>query len=513
MKKYIFPFLALALTACVEDEGNYVYRTLNEITIEDETESIQALSYIDEIEISPKVTGSVYGEDLSNYDFEWHLCDGNDHGHIFLGSEKDLKWKCDAPPGGYVIYLTVTDKETSIAKIYYRSLFLSSPFSRGFLLLGEDLTTQQGGLDMLAMPPNRDTTMVENVYAETEMLTSPEKIIYTGRAPYASAAPMQNLWISANGKDFEVTSGSAFEFVRNFNDAGIIEIPTIPHKTPMRLVDVFPHQGASSTLRNNSWRGYMTEDLMFGTSVFTGDYHTQPINKYSDASKTYFKPAPYIWYTYAYARTSVFVGYDMDSNTFVKLPGSYQYICTPLTDNGAVEWQWNAAAEGRTLVYGENDATGTYGMCNAIMKDAANNYFIYRFQVPTSAYGVIAKQPLYTIDMTKAVDFEKAEHIMFSGIKTAMLYSVGNRIYQYDYARNMCGYLDFDDPVTYLASEFASQGSKDEFFVATYGDQNKGKIYKYEVGSDPNEIAFNLREGEVWNTRLKVKDIEWKYGD
>ena len=59
MKKYILPFLTLGLLAsCVEDEGNYNYKHLNEVDIQDIEESYAPLAYMDNVTISPVLSGS-----------------------------------------------------------------------------------------------------------------------------------------------------------------------------------------------------------------------------------------------------------------------------------------------------------------------------------------------------------------------------------------------------------------------------------------------------------------------
>lgn len=514
--------MVLALSSCVEDEGNYTYRTLNEVTIEEETTPIYVLAYVDEIEIAPTVTGTIDGEDLSNYSFQWHLCLNGDHDHIMLGNEKDLKWDCSVSPGTYTLYLTVVDNTTGLETLYSRSVILSSPFSRGFLILGEDMASGEGRMDMLAMPVDKDTTYISDVMEDHSILKDPEMLIYAGKANWATEAYIdrqQKLFVTtANGCN-EITSGDKYEQKWTLDNGGIIEIPAIPHITPMRVIHIFP-EPCYGRNRSTMYRGYLTDDMMFFDQSIISDYHTVPLNHYSTTSNTYFKPAPYMWYsrTYPITSLSIFVAYDMDGEKFVLLPTSAFGLkqCTDMAlsgyDKAGDPWSWNLGSEGRTLVYGENDTAGSYGMSDAIVKDGNGNYYIYRFTVPTSAYAAFVKNGLYTIDPKLAPDFDKASHYAFLGAKSVVLYSVGNRVYQYNYVNPKCDYIDFDDEVTYLAAQYMSNGSKDEFFVATYGSQNLGNLYKYEVGSNPNTIEFALCEGQAWPSTIKIKDIVWKDG-
>ena len=64
--------------------------------------------------------------------------------------------------------------------------------------------------------------------------------------------------------------------------------------------------------------------------------------------------------------------------------------------------------------------------------------------------------------------------------------------------------------ITCLEDDFIPKASTTEFFVATYSDSEKGTVRKYNVGTDPNKLEIIERPREVWKTRLRVKDIEWK---
>src|SRR5699024_10573056 len=93
---------------------------------------------------------------------------------------------------------------------------------------------------------------------------------------------------------------------------------------------------------------------------------------------------------------------------------------------------WNQPA-GRTLVYAENtrntDGGSTNGNSFAIMKNADNTCLIYKFYANGTNP---AKRGAYEVK-PMATDFEKADHYAFSSNRSVVFYSVGNKLYAYDY--------------------------------------------------------------------------------
>ena len=135
-KLYILTLaLACILPSCVEDEGSYTYTPVNEVSIAGIESTYQALAFFDNVTITPEITGSESGEDQSNYEYAWYIC-RNNHTHDTISREKDLNWKADVQPGNHTLYLSVKDKLTGYEKNKYTTIQASSPYTRGFLILG-----------------------------------------------------------------------------------------------------------------------------------------------------------------------------------------------------------------------------------------------------------------------------------------------------------------------------------------------------------------------------------------
>jgi hypothetical protein len=90
------------------------------------------------------------------------------------------------------------------------------------------------------------------------------------------------------------------------------------------------------------------------------------------------------------------------------------------------------------------------------------------------------------------------------------MYAYGSTLYLYNYAYGDILSRDMGGEITYLDLEYNSTGSRTAFVVATYNDTDKGIVRKLDVGTDPNVLEIIDRPKEVWHTRLKVKDVEWK---
>lgn len=525
MKKYIIPLLSLGLAcSCVEDEGSYSYTPMNQVTIGEMQERYNLLAFVDVLEINPTISGSIYGEDEGNYEYKWELC-YNNHTHEVIGNERNLSWKADVREGEYNVYLTVKDKNTDVEKIFGATVSVSSPFNTGFLVIGKDMTTGHAALDMVTMPPERDTTVVENVVDMSSLnISNPTSVISAGRR-YPGRTDYTRIWINGEEDSYSILgpdskSVSSLENMGSATSLAMIEID-VPHDRNIVIRDMFPRQ--NTMMRNNATRGYITNDVIVMASMYTGEYFAQPFNRYSVSSEQLFKPYPLCFCPGAaayYVATAAMMAYDMDADCFVKLPSSvYTAFVTRPVDYATDPWKFDLKSENRTLVYGENGFESNKGYCYAVVKDAKeenSTRYIYRW----SSSAPITKFPLYKVDPAVAPDFDKASHYMFSSNRTAVLYSVGNRLYQYEYSRGLIAHYDFPAEITMIKTNYHATGSVSRFFVATYSDQDKGMIYEMSVPNNPNALEFESIErtdpesGEMvpvqWATRLKVTDIEWK---
>lgn len=514
---YILPLVAVISTSCVEDEGNYNYVDLNEITIEGIGGGYNLLSYIDTLKIEPELSSTVYGDNLDKYSFDWHICsgilstNGDVHSHTFISDEKDLVWPANIVPGNYTVYFTVTDKANGIETQTYTSIQVTSSMSRGFLFLGEIGGTERIGLDMLTMVPGRDSVLVEGAFdSYYEGLANPKMIFHSGYnnggETYGYLMTEDETWA------LSMEDENQFQPTQLFSSQGRVETD-YEVKRPLTLRNVFPngagyYYGSPYQTLCKRARYYMCDDIVFGgmtmVSYENQVFLSQAYNRYSSVvGSPLFNFYPYLFVNYSniqlmYPQAWL---YDTDSDCFAQC-GSllYSYNSTKLTYPNT-PWSFDLRSEGRKLLFGES---GKSGLSYMVVKGDDGKYFIYTIQFPSTG------KALYEVDFSVAKDFDKASFYAFSSARRTLLYSVGNKVYNYDYTTNNASVTEFDGEITYLHPEFESNFSQYEYIIATWNNSTKkGKISKFDVNVAPDDLTLYPRDNEEWETRLKIKDIRW----
>ena len=116
------------ISACSMDQGNYEYITLDEPVISGLQD--QDVLTFSRLQMTPQIDGGDFsGQD---YDYEWKVLNQNMVSDpVVISKERDLDYTVELAPGAYVLYFTITEKETGL---YWRSnvnLYVSSSLSVG----------------------------------------------------------------------------------------------------------------------------------------------------------------------------------------------------------------------------------------------------------------------------------------------------------------------------------------------------------------------------------------------
>lgn len=167
MKRHIFPYatvLALSLLtgSCAEDNGNYNYKSINEVTIA--TIDDQFCEAGAHLTISPTLT--ILDENSANLTYSWTI--GTDE----VSTEKDLD--IDLPAlsyGGHLCALTVKDCDTGMQYRQTFTLTIANPFNYGyyFLTRKDDGSTEMAYIQAKA----EDNSTIEDVKYATGVAEYP----------------------------------------------------------------------------------------------------------------------------------------------------------------------------------------------------------------------------------------------------------------------------------------------------------------------------------------------------
>ncbi len=510
------------LFSCVEDKGSEITLDINEIKISGIELQYDRTSYFDTLRITPTIECSLENFSEDNLEYAWFFCLNSesmtDHKHEKIGSERELVYKVDVPPGTYTIYLQVTDKSTGIKYDASCTLNTSSQFVRGFYLYG-DKPNGLVGLDFVSMPMGKDTVLIKDIFINSQQIKGAKDLIFTGHRDNGFNA----LWAVTRDNQYSIEYSAQLEKVdivpdQRLEDRIYATISSV--QKPYHLTNICPGTwgpqciSLSGTAR---MRLIMTENEIFTCNMVLSEAYGNPINRDNITTEQLFKPYPVAFYSAAESSVSYVCFFDMTNHCFKK-PGHQIMSSAIKCDKPAVDsetpffFDQNNYTPVRQIVYGENGYRNA-GRSYALMNDADGNYYVYAFTAPTEYASDLIKHYAKQIDLSVARDFARASHYAFFSGQMIILYSVDNLLYAYDYNRNDLKVINLGAEITYLAMEHQSSLTVTDFIVATYDSTKKGLVQKYSIADDVNAIRITPHEKEVWKTDLKVVKVVWKFSN
>lgn len=507
----IIPALMLFVTSCYKDEGNYDYKDINEITISDLGGPYQVLFRVDTLRIEPELEFTMDTNDPDRYVYEWRagtLLDNNKR--PLIGSEKNLEYPITLLPGSYTLYYNVRDKVTGVTWTRSTSVQVTTAVATGFYLAGED---EEGysEVDMVAVLP-ADTVIVKGLLTDNGMprYRQPIRTFHTGTS---SSASYVKLWVmSGEGSYFVNTTTFETSPLNVFNRLVFSTFDLPEDIYPVEVAPrVFSSSGSQMTSAFSRIVLTNTGDL-FAASLFQGDIYGNPVNRIASRPLETIRLAPFLMYTTT--RWNKFLVFDEDNGRFLwgtggSVPGA---MLTVLNDSGG-PFPWNQGETNRKLIYAENtknfDDGSSFGNSFALMKDDQNQFHIYKFYA--EGISAPAKRGYYPIKPV-AESFEQASDYSFASTRTVLFYSVGSKLYAYDYNPGFeKNYLvhDFGEEITMVHVD-AQVGIGNELYVATYNPVDGGTIRKFTMGNDLNNLEVTMANDVHWTGLLKVKNMDWR---
>ncbi len=507
---YIIAFLSLIIIAsCSKDEGNYDYNNINELAIQDVKSEYLVRTGIDTLRIKPKISATMDEADTTRYNYLWVLKTGS-LTFDTVGRKKNLEYPIRLNPVPYDLFYRVLDKKTGVTWIVNTKLNVSTPFSRGILIMGED-AEGYAEAEMLSMLT--DTVHIKKILSSTSLprLREPISLVHTGSGSDAYI----KLWaFTKSGSYFLDRPTMAGSSTNNFTRTLFIS-ETIAPET-LHPVVLAPQVRTIAGLTGSTlYRAMITKggDLFASVPLLMGgDFFNNPVNRLATAQQVRIPAAPYL--LYPINSMSSVIWYDTQNNRFLNYTGIGSAVAsTVMADVAGGVFPWNQPA-GRTLVYAENtrntDGGSTNGNSFAIMKDADNTNHIYKFYANGTSP---AKRALYTIK-PMATDFEKAKFYAFSSNRTVVFYAVANKLYAYDYNPGFEKIYTFpeigSDEISMIKFDTQIDFATNSLYIATYNETTKGTLRRYRVGTNPNIVDIQLQDKSTWSGMVKVKDINWR---
>ena len=134
MKRIYILWLLLVLTGCIDDIGNYEYRELNDLVIE-EFRDDYVVEQFTRFQLTPVIqaTGQF---DPEQYEYIWILYGvGWDNTADTLSYAKDLDVEITSTPAEYALYLSVKDKHTGVEYTQQTFITVINSYTIGLLTL------------------------------------------------------------------------------------------------------------------------------------------------------------------------------------------------------------------------------------------------------------------------------------------------------------------------------------------------------------------------------------------
>lgn len=511
MKIYQYTILlfSVLLGSCSKDLGNYDYTDINELAITGVKSNYTVIMDVDTLDIKPVISATLDGGDLSRYEYLWILTTGKDLTDT-IGLEHDLKYPISLNPGPYNLYYNVKDKQTGVVWRATATVTVNTPYSKGLLLMGED---EEGYAEAEMLSMVGDTIHLRNLLSQSGLprLREPISFLHTG----GTLDNYRKLWALTGSGSYYLDRVSMKATTDN-NLKRLLFISDHINPETMYPVAIAPQIRTAAGATSNAYnRVILTKggDLFAAQMLITGgDYYNNPVNRLSSAPEERLPAAPYL--LYAIGNMTSVIWYDTKNDRFLNFSSfGLGTASTVLSDAAGSVFPWNQAGTGRKLVYAENTRNNdgaVNGNSFAIMKDAANNHYIYKFYANG---GSPVKKDAYTIKSI-ATDFANADFYAFSSNRTVVFYSVHNKLYAYDYnpgheksyqltetGEDEITMLKFDTQIDYLTNSL---------YIATYNPATKGTLRRFIVGSNPDFVNLLPAENSTWQGLIKVKDINWR---
>lgn len=515
-------FLFLLLMSCYDDKGNYDYQPEPVITVKGIPKDTSVVGSSEHLRLNPVITSSLEGvikQDNPNFSFLYRMrlkavaSDGSGKWTVLnQNGNKELDTLANFVSGTYILWFTVTDKRTGVATSVQSELKVTSPVYEGYMVLCNEGAENRVRMDMIsALGGGR----VVPAYDVLEPLGLPalRNAVSIGWYPEVAADVNKDLIYVMTEEGSYRLDPNTFQTNEGEN---ILNTHFMSPTTPGAAIRLY-------VVGSNGWwaSGILCVNTLGNAFAFNpgavNAAFEDPINTPVPNQAPAYRVAPYIGCGYARpGNTGSAVLYDVDNKRFIGWNQRNMQICTPLVNPKNPKFDFQT---GMDLVYMEGTRFSN-GLVYAVLQDEAGERYVYGINVAEDA---MEQEAVYKIN---APDFGKAEHFAFHSQYPFMYYSVGNKVYSYNFGTGVTNLVIPDLPanteVTMLKFNLfmnpgegwnpseAFEAKQYDLIVATYdknaADVNGGKLSFYKVQNTANTLSLI----EDYSGFAKIVDVVYR---
>ena len=528
--KYLISLLVIPLwVACFEDKGNYNYRDMGDITIENIPDVIEVLANADPVVINPKVFSTLEGEIKDgNPDYQFIYKFDLKSGYIVSSSEPwvilnpDGKMSIDTllsfSANNYIGWFIVKDLRTGLETYKAFDVKITSPTYEGWLILCNEGDQNRVRFDMVS---RISADKIIPVYDIMKGLGLPEgkNAFQLGFSPTRYGGQTDRIFLFGEDGGY-ILNAETFKTDASWNIKNINFV--IP---PADNVAYFTTLNYGSAYANDLWFCVTQSGNAYVKMDMSGAGFEYPINTSVRGGQTEFKVAPFVGVSMARpGNGECALMYDIDNRRFVGWAYSENMdaaqTMAPLQDPAS--GKLFSYQTGKELIYMESTRFSG-GIVYSVLQDNSGKRCIYGVNTGGSEF----RQEL-AYEQINAPDFNQAKKFAFHSQYPFMFYAVKNKVYLYDFGTGT-NYpltdikLGDTEEVTLLKFNLYQNpelsvlaDASDEFLARQYDlivgtyDQaagnNSGKLKFYRVNSATHTVA----KRDEYSGFAKIVDVMYR---
>lgn len=489
---------------CYGDKGNYDYRDINEVVIGAqgfEGTDYRLRSGIDVLKITPELHATLDPDFTGDYSYEWVVVGqvNNPGERTTIARTRNLDYAVDLPSDEYQLLLRVTDPTTGLMFSRRTTLSVSTAYTRGWLVAAED-ESQNTVVDMVSI--SRDTLFQRDVVKGDERHRGPLRI-WCDNNEYTSQEHGRIYLSTSEGSflyDRESFSTDDYTVMRNYfanpdylTATATTDMIQIDDKLRIFLVDGYAY----------------VYDI---SSVNTG-FFGNPVNRYAE-SYEYVHIGDRLAYNVsggsgAGAITTVML-YNDDDKRFCYLMRNDETLRNAAdTESDLAFFPWKTGLDYVTTI----NSRFLSGQSATILHDpSTDRYAIYTYSCLRSGPSKGARY-----EMDASVPVAQVGSWCMTSQHGYLLYSVGSRLYGYDFRNGHSPVELFDfspAQITLIHGDIytEAEGTRDYLYICTYeqGVAGSGRIRKYAVADTADRIELKAEEKTDWTGFGAIRSLWFK---